>query len=195
MAESEFLSTRQAAQRLGVSLGTVQNMVENGALEAWKTTGGHRRIPIASVDALLARRRTQTNSSHDSAGRLDILITEDDPTLQLLYQMTMESWNLPITLRIVNNGFEGLLQVGQRPPDVLIADLMMPGMDGFEMIRHLRANHDLARMDIIVVSVIERETILERGLPPDVTIFAKPIPFHEIKGFLLGRLASRQRTA
>jgi CheY-like chemotaxis protein len=88
-----------------------------------------------------------------------------------------------------------LLQVGQRPPDILIADLMMPGMDGFEMIRHLRANPDLARMDIIVVSVIDRETILERGLPPDVTIFAKPIPFHEIKGFLLGRLAARQRTA
>jgi excisionase family DNA binding protein len=195
MAESEFLSTRQAAQRLGVSLGTVQNMVENGALEAWKTTGGHRRIPIASVDALLARRRTQTSGHHDAAGRLDILITEDDPTLQLLYQMTMESWNLPVTLRIVANGFEGLLQVGQRPPDILIADLMMPGMDGFEMIRHLRANPDLARMDIIVVSVIDRETILQRGLPPDVTIFAKPIPFHEIKGFLLGRLAARQRTA
>lgn len=195
MAESEFLSTRQAAQRLGVSLGTVQNMVENGALEAWKTTGGHRRIPIASVDALLARRRTQTAGNHDGAGRLDILITEDDPTLQLLYQTSMEGWSLPISLRIVDNGFEGLLQVGQQPPDILIADLMMPGMDGFEMIRHLRANPDLARMDIIVVSVIDREAILQRGLPPDVTIFAKPIPFHEIKGFLLGRLAARQRTA
>jgi excisionase family DNA binding protein len=193
MAESEFLSTRQAAQRLGVSLGTVQNMVESGALEAWKTTGGHRRIPIGSVEALLARRRNLTPSTHDASGRLDILITEDDPTLQLLYQMTMEGWELPLSLRIVDNGFEGLLQVGQRPPDVLIADLMMPGMDGFEMIRHLRANADLARMDIIVVSVIDRETIIQRGLPPDVTIFAKPIPFHEIKGFLLGRLAARQR--
>ncbi|KAB2923836.1 MAG: response regulator [Dechloromonas sp.] len=195
MAESEFLSTRQAAQRLGVSLGTVQNMVESGALEAWKTTGGHRRIPVASVEALLARRRNLTPSAQDSANRLDILVTEDDPTLQLLYQMTMEGWELPISLRIVDNGFEGLLQVGQRPPDVLIADLMMPGMDGFEMIRHLRANADLARMDIIVVSVMDRETILARGLPPDVTIFAKPIPFHEIKGFLLGRLAARQRPA
>lgn len=195
MAESEFLSTRQAAHRLGVSLGTVQNMVENGALEAWKTTGGHRRIPVASVEALLARRRTQSQGGQDAAGRLDILITEDDPTLQLLYQMTMENWGLPISLRVVDNGFEGLLQVGQRPPDILIADLMMPGMDGFEMIRHLRGNPDLARMDIIVVSVIDRETILQRGLPPDVTIFAKPIPFHEIKGFLLGRLAAKQRTA
>jgi CheY-like chemotaxis protein len=66
---------------------------------------------------------------------------------------------LPIKLRIVANGFEGLLQVGQQVPDILIADLMMPGMDGFEMIRNLRANPNLARMDIIVVSAIDREEI------------------------------------
>ncbi|MCL2635457.1 MAG: excisionase family DNA-binding protein [Betaproteobacteria bacterium] len=194
MPESEFLSTRQASQRLGVSLGTVQNMVENGALEAWKTTGGHRRIPVSSVEALLARRRSLTPGAHDTGTRLDILITEDDPTLQLLYQMTMAAWDLPLNLRIVDNGFEVLLQLGRRPPDVLIVDLMMPNMDGFEMIRHLRANPDLAKMDIMVVSVIDRDTIIARGLPPDVTAFSKPpIPFHEIKGFLLGRLAARQR--
>ena len=92
-------------------------------------------------------------------------------------------------------GLDGLLQVGQKVPDILIADLMMPGMDGFEMIRQLRANPALSRMDIMVVSAIDREEILARGLPPDVTIFGKPIPFHEIKGFVLGRMASRQRTA
>ena len=193
MADPEFLSTRQAAQRLGVSLGTVQNMVESGVLEAWKTAGGHRRIPIASVETLLARRRNLTPSATDAGAQLDILITEDDPTAQLLYQLTVDSWELPVRLRLVDNGFEGLMQVGARTPDILIADLVMPGMDGFEMIRHLRANPDLSRMDIIVVSAIDRKEIQARGLPPDVTIFSKPIPFHEIKGFLLGRLASRQR--
>ncbi|MCL2344890.1 MAG: response regulator [Desulfobulbus sp.] len=192
MAAPEFLSTRQAAQRLGVSLGTVQNMVESGVLDAWKTSGGHRRIPIGSVETLLARRQNLPNA-HDAGSRLDILIAEDDPTVQLLYQMTMNDWDLPLDLRIVDNGFAGLVQVGQRAPDVMIADLLMPGMDGFEMIRHLRANPDLAKMDIIVVSCLEREAILARGLPPGVTIFSKPIPFHEIKGFLLGRLAARLR--
>ncbi|MBK8317824.1 MAG: response regulator [Betaproteobacteria bacterium] len=193
MADSEFLTTRQAALRLGFSLGTVQNMVESGALEAWKTSGGHRRIPVASIEKLLARRRNLTPGTQDSGAPLDILIAEDDPTLQLLYQLTMESWDLPIKLRIVGNGFEGLLQVGQQVPDILIADLMMPGMDGFEMIRNLRANPNLARMDIIVVSAIEREEIAKKGLPSDVTVMGKPIPFHEIKGFLLGRVAARQR--
>ncbi len=193
MADTEFLSTRQAAQRLGVSLGTVQNMVENGVLEAWKTAGGHRRIPAASVEAMLARRRSLTPSAQEPSNQLDLLIAEDDSTLQTLYRATIEHWNLPIRLRIVDNGFEGLLQVGQCPPDVLIADLMMPGMDGFEMIRHLRSNNELSRMDIIVVSAIDKVEIQQKGLPSDIIIFGKPIPFHEIKGFLLGRLAARQR--
>ena len=193
MADSEFLTTRQAAIRLGFSLGTVQNMVESGALEAWKTSGGHRRIPIASIEKLLARRRNLTPGAQDVGAPIDILIAEDDPTLQLLYQLTMESWELPIKLRIVSNGFDGLLQVGQQVPDILIADLMMPGMDGFEMIRNLRANPLLARMDIIVVSAIERDEIERKGLPADITLLSKPIPFHELKGFLLGRVAARQR--
>ena len=167
-------------------------MVESGKLEAWKTSGGHRRIPLAAVEALLSKRQiTSGKSGTDSP--IDILISEDDPTLQLLYQLTIEGWELPVTLRQAANGFEGLLEVGKRAPDILIADLMMPGMDGFEMIRQLRATPTLASMDIVVVSALDRSEIEKHALPSNVTIFTKPIPFHEIKGFLLGRLASRQR--
>lgn len=193
MPDREFLSTRQAALRLGVSLGTVQNMVESGALDAWKTAGGHRRIPATAVDALLARRLKQNTGSVST--HLDILVAEDDAQLQKLYRATVDSWKLPISLRLVADGFEALLQVGQRRPDILIADLLMPGMDGYELIRRLRANDTLTNMEIVVVSAIPKSEIEAGGLPGNITVFSKPVPFHEIKGFLLACLAARQRQA
>jgi len=48
-------------------------------------------------------------------------------------------------------------------------------------------------MDIIVVSAIDREEIARQDLPANITILTKPIPFHELKGFMLGRLSARQR--
>lgn len=47
---SRYLSTTQAAQRLGLSVGTVQRMVESGVLQAYTTQGGHRRILATSLD-------------------------------------------------------------------------------------------------------------------------------------------------
>ena len=196
MEKSGFLSTREAAHRLGVSLGTVQNMVEGGVLEAWKTAGGHRRIPVSAVDNLLSRRQQTSLPATSGDGRIEVLIAEDSPTLLSLYQLTMSKWDIPLNVRAVNNGFDGLLEVGKLVPDVLITDLMMPGMDGFEMIRRLRTHDDLGQMDIIVISALGPDEIRDQGgLPADVTVFAKPIPFHELKGFFTARQVARKRPA
>ncbi len=48
-----FCTTAEAAQRLGVSIRTVQIWSETGLLEAWKTEGGHRRITLDSLERLL----------------------------------------------------------------------------------------------------------------------------------------------
>lgn len=194
MTTQDFLTTRQAAAELGVSLGTVQQMVENGTLEAWKTVGGHRRIARESLDAYLQQRQQLTPSS-TTVRSLDILIIEASVGLQALYQATMAKWGLPLKLRIVDNGFDGLLQIGQSMPDILISDLTTPGIEGPAMIRHLRSNAEMARMDVIVVSTMPRENIAAAGgLPSGVTLYGKPIPFHEIKGFVQARLTARQRT-
>jgi excisionase family DNA binding protein len=54
LALAEPLSTRQVAQLLGVTVRTVQLMVDRGELAAWKTPGGHRRITPASVQAWMS---------------------------------------------------------------------------------------------------------------------------------------------
>jgi excisionase family DNA binding protein len=189
-----YFSTSQAAKMLGVSLGTVQNMVEEGVLDAWKTSGGHRRIKRESVMALLARRGTAQASPANSENGLSVLIAEDDGFMQKLYRKTMESWGLPLSIEIVGNGFDALMVVGQRVPDVLIVDLIMPGMDGFELVRALHGNPALAATDIIVVSSMSREDIAQRGtLPADVPIYTKPIPFHELHGFFRAKNTQKLR--
>jgi excisionase family DNA binding protein len=189
-----YCSTSQAAKMLGVSLGTVQNMVEEGVLDAWKTSGGHRRIKRESVMALLAKRGSAQVGSATPEGMLSVLIAEDDPFMQKLYRKTMEGWGLPLSIEIVGNGFDALLVVGQRVPDVLIVDLIMPGMDGFELVRALHGNPALAGTDIIVVSSMSREDIDKRGtLPADVPMYGKPVPFHELHGFFRAKNTQKLR--
>lgn len=191
VADREYCSTSEAAQMLSVSLGTVQQMVENGLLDAWKTAGGHRRIRITSVEAFLRKRH---NGGSAPAGNLRVLVAEDDVVMQTLYQRTLATWELPIEVKIVNSGFEGLLEIGRQMPDLLISDLVMPGLDGFAMIRKLRSEPKLSQMDIIAVTGLSPEDIdKEGGLPDDVIIYNKPIPFRELKGYIQAKLVQNQR--
>ena len=191
---ADYITTYQAAEMLGLSRGTVQQMVESGVLVAWKTEGGHRRVSVASVKDQIRRRAASASLPRAQTPELSVLIAEDDVNLQKLYEMNIDNWDMPVALQIVGNGFEGLVQIGQQAPDVLILDLMMPGIDGFEMIRTLRANPALSAMDIIVVTGMSPASIEDRGgLPPGTTLSSKPIPFNQLQGYLQAKLVQRQR--
>lgn len=177
-------TTREAAERLGVSLRTVQLWTESGILDAWKTPGGHRRVLTASVDRLLAQRQpAETRATNPRM--LDVLVVEDEPTLLQLYQLNLETSAIPVDVRIARNGYEGLIRIGERRPDVLITDLMMPGIDGFQMLRTLRAHPELSTMRVIVVTGLQSRDVAERGgVPEGVTVLGKPIPFGQLEKLL-----------
>lgn len=192
----EFISTAQAAKQLGLSLGAVQQMVECGTLAGWKTAGGHRRIRQDSVDALLDRARTPgaIPRKANTSARLRVLVVEDDRLLQTIYRETFIAWDEPLDVRVVDHGLDALVEVGREPPDLLIADLRIPGIDGFEMIRRLRENPLCADLAIVVVSGLSaKEIAAAGGLPQDVTVYRKPIPFHELHGYMQALIAQRRR--
>ena len=193
--EKEYCSTSEAAQRLGLSLGTVQQMVENGQLEGWKTAGGHRRIRVASIEEFRARSMAGGQGvARGPAGTLQVLVAEDDRILQKLYEHTFSTWGLPLQVKMVSSGIDGLLEIGRVPPDLLITDLRMPGIDGFEMIRRLRADPQLQDLDIVVISGLTEEEIVENGgLPADVILYSKPVPFRELKGYVQAKIMALQR--
>lgn len=185
-AEATFCSTRDAAELLGISIKTAQAWVETGVLEAWKTPGGHRRISRRSVDALLATRMPQTRTpalrTNGSAARCTIIAVDDDPTMRQLYEMNIGFWQLPLQLITAANGIEGLLRIGEVAPQILITDLKMPDMDGFQMLRTLRATAQYGAMRIMVVSALDATEIKAHGgLPEHVEFFAKPLQFDRLK--------------
>jgi excisionase family DNA binding protein len=177
----DVCSTREAADRLGVSLRTVQLWSEAGLLRAWKTPGGHRRILNVSIDELL-QRRTGVGLRRTPGGTFQVLVVEDEPDFRQLFELHLRSWGLPIHVTSVPSGFDALLQIGASRPDLLITDLRMPGIDGFEMLRALKASGAISELDVIVVTALTEHTVAERGgLPPGVTVLYKPLRFAELR--------------
>lgn len=193
-SKSEFISTAQAARQLGLSLGAVQQMVESGTLAGWKTAGGHRRIRQDSVNALLARARSPSAPTRSGGDRLRVMVVEDDRLLQNIYRETFLTWSLPIDVHVMEHGLDALVEVGREPPDLLIADLRIPGIDGFEMIRRLRDNPLSSDIAIVVVSALgPKEIAASGGLPEDITVYRKPVPFHELHGYVQALISIRRR--
>lgn len=185
--ESQYCSTRNAADLLGISIKTAQSWVEAGMLRAWKTPGGHRRILRTSVDALLRERNGLLARPGTRSAAFTILAVDDDPGMRQLYEMHLGEWDARARLLTANNGFEALLRIGQETPRVLIADLNMPGMDGFRMVHTLRANPDHAALNIVIVSALSAAEIKDQGgLPPDIPVFTKPVAFELLKQRLSG---------
>ena len=186
---ADYCSTKEAAAVLGVSHRTVQLWVESGTLQAWRTAGGHRRITLESVNRLVEGRRIAI-AAHapppaapvpPASSTRRVLVVDDDPLMLRLYELEMAGWGMDLNVVKANNGFEALIRIGEERPDLLVSDLNMPGMDGFRMIRTLREDSGSAGMSMIVVSGLDRATIKAMGLPADIPVFPKPVPFGELR--------------
>ncbi len=183
-------TTAQAAKILGVAVSTVQAWVENGTLQAWKTVGGHRRIPEHSLEELL---RKWQQEEQKKRSQLTILVVDDNAVLAEVYSISLANCGVPVIIEVAKDGFDGLVKIGQKKPDIVITDLVMPGMDGFALIKSLRQNSSLAGVSIVAVTKLAVDEIENSGgLPPDVKIFQKPAPLSDLKEILREKVREKE---
>lgn len=189
-ANDELMTTREAGETLGVAVRTVQLWVEAGVLPAWRTAGGHRRIARSAVEKLMQERAKVLAPAPDAASgaptpanALRLLLVEDDVNLRLLFSMVVEGWDFPVELVTASNGFDGLIRIGKVQPDMVITDLNMPGMDGFQMVRSLKKKGSgYEELNLVVVTALGKESIKDRGgLPPGIAVFQKPVDFGKLE--------------
>lgn len=189
--DKEFLTTREAARLLEVGLSTVQGWVEAGILPAWKTAGGHRRIPAAMIEKIRAEQRAALGIA-EPAAPFKVLVVEDDAVQREIYRHELAKLSPPVELHLAENGFIGLVMVGQLSPDLLITDLVMPEMDGFSLIRELHPK-TLAGDSIIVATALHADDIAARGgLPEAVVVHTKPVSFPALRTLIAERRNKHQ---
>jgi CheY-like chemotaxis protein len=88
-------------------------------------------------------------------------------------------------VRLCDNGYKALVDIAKDKPDVLLLDIVMQGIDGYEVMQTVLSYPELADMHIAVITSLELEDLERRGgLPAGVTYFPKPIAYEELRGYL-----------
>ncbi|MGM9483086.1 helix-turn-helix domain-containing protein [Roseateles sp. NT4] len=154
-------STTEAAQQLGMAVRSVQLMVDRGELQAWKTPGGHRRILRSSLDSWLASRAGTVAAAPSSVGAqpderpVTLLLIEDSVHFQNLISLVVKRELPDAELHVASDGIAGLAMAGRLEPDVLLIDILLPGIDGAALITSLRSHPQFARSRLIVVTALD----------------------------------------
>lgn len=162
-AGAEPYTTIEVAQLLGMAVRSVQLMVDRGELDAWKTPGGHRRISRASVERWLAARQggvRQPAAPAQAAAApretaVRVLLIEDSTHYQNLVRLLLAQKFPQVELHIADEGFAGLAMAGQLQPEVLIVDILLPGIDGATLITSLRSHPQFSRSRLIVITSLD----------------------------------------
>lgn len=175
------LTTVETARRLSLAVRSVQLMVDRGELSAWKTPGGHRRIDLASIErweaehglqprppvAATAPAATAPPASQGLAGRdaaapatgqarrPKVLLIEDSVHFQRLVGLLVEDALPQVDLHMASDGIVGLIEYGRLQPDVLLIDILLPGIDGPTLVAALRSQPTVAPSHIIVVTSLD----------------------------------------
>jgi len=146
--DMEYLSTRQSAKILQVSLGTVQKMVELGELIAWKTRGGHRRVLASSLEQQLQRRkramRQKTSQNCIAMG----IFRRAENSQELLE--SIQDWQLKVEMEVAIDSLEGLMKAVSIVPDLIFLDALIPPVEQVHLIHYLSKNRDTQRIPILV---------------------------------------------
>lgn len=208
LVKDQYISTSAAAKLLGVSVGTVQQMVESGELTAWKTAGGHRRIDKSSVmqrqllrtKGALAK-ESITGSSHGqeqhhkSPQPLQILVAEDDPVTIKIYQHIFAGFGNSIKTTFALDGIDALLQLGQQSIDLLILDLDIPYVDGYEMLNKIGGTVELQALGILVVTGTDiAQSKQKQDALMNITVLQKPVIKAFLEGYIQGALAMKNKS-
>ena len=144
--EADWLTLGQAAKYLGVAQSTIRKWSDQGLVPAFYTPGGHRRYRRPDLDNFLNRSGPGGSLQQ---GPL-VLIVDDDERVREYVRVNLEMEGYAV--REAASAEEGLAALEAEPPDLILLDVMMPEVDGWELLRRVQEKHGIGTIPVIMFS-------------------------------------------
>lgn len=145
--DKPYLTPTEVAQWMMVSPITVRGWAQKGLLLAEVTPGGHRRFRREEVERFA---RQWNPAGHK--GPLRVLIVDDDPAVLGFLTELLAGGEAAVEVATATDGFEAGRQVHVFAPDIVLLDLMMPGIKGTEVCRRIKAAPGQSQVRVIAMS-------------------------------------------
>lgn len=162
--DDEIITVTEAAKLCKVTRATIWRWIKSGVLTAGVTAGGHYRIFRKDLHTLIESKE-MLNCSRTEIKKHKILIVDDDPSVRKFFIAAFMKNGFEVDA--ASDGFEAGIKIVTFQPHIVILDLYMPKLDGFEVCRQLKNNNSTSTIKIIAISGYEnqknREKILSCG--------------------------------
>ena len=135
-SKKHYMTPNEVAELLMVSPVTIRQWAQKGKLEAMTTPGGHRRFSIEAIEKFAAENNLTLNPVQKGGTR--ILIVDDDVSLANFLQELLRQRIDTLQVEVVHDGFSAGRMMESFTPEIVLLDLMMPQMDGFEVCRMIK---------------------------------------------------------
>jgi excisionase family DNA binding protein len=178
----KVMTVYEASKYCNVSSKTIINWVDSGHIKAYRTVGGHRRINKSDLESFMEKQGIPIPGIQEGNVRKKILVVDDDPIIVETIVMALEEDEHGYEVISASDGFEAGLQVSHFLPDLLILDIMMPDIKGFEVCRTIKNNEDTKHIKIIVLSAyLDDEKFAKMKEHGADICFSKPLPLPQLK--------------
>lgn len=160
MSKAKHLSTTDVARMLGVAVGSVANWIDSNKLKAGRTPGGHRRVAKADLLDFIRRHNLPVPAELVGA-KPRILIVDDEPDVAKWMAGLVQEHHPDYEVKQAHDGFAAGEIVGSWWPNVVLLDLRMPGLDGYEVCRRIKSGPN--GKDIAVIAITGDDSLQARG--------------------------------
>ena len=173
-SEPDWLTLGQAAKYLGVAQSTIRKWSDVGRVPAFYTPGGHRRYRRGDLDAFLER----SGPGRSRTGPL-VLVVDDDPGVRQVVRANLEAEGYAV--REAGSADEGLASLEEEPPDLLLLDVMMPEVDGWEMLRRVQERFGVGAIPVLVFSgTVEERSVSDAAARGARGFLGKPFDLQQL---------------